>query len=142
MALESQKNIVLLGATGSIGQSTLRVIRAHPDRLRLLAVSARSKVDELAKVCQELSVPYAAITDSSVSDGVFPQRTELLQGESALLELASLEAADIVVVATVGAHALRPAMAAIQAGKDIALANGAALGGSLVITRQKSVYSH
>lgn len=139
MGLESQKNIVLLGATGSIGRSTLRVIRAHPDRLRLLAVSARSKADELAKICQEFSVPYAAIMHSSVSDSVFPQRTELLQGESALLELASLEVADIVVVATVGAHALRPAMAAIQAGKDIALANKEllVLGGSLVMKAAK-----
>lgn len=139
MAKELQKNIVLLGATGSIGQSTLRVLRAHPDRLRLLAVSARSNDAELAKICQEFSVPYAALTESSAADCAFPESTELLQGESSLLQLASLESADIVVVATVGSHALRPAMAAIQAGKDIALANKEllVLGGSLVIEAAK-----
>ncbi|MGC6455050.1 MAG: 1-deoxy-D-xylulose-5-phosphate reductoisomerase [Coraliomargaritaceae bacterium] len=139
MAEEQQKNIVLLGATGSIGQSTLRVLRAHPDRLRLIAVSARSNGNELAKICDEFSVPYAALTESPVTSVEFPKDTQLLQGESSLLELATLEAADIVVVATVGAHALRPTMAAIEAGKDIALANKEllVLGGSLVMDAAK-----
>lgn len=139
MVKEQQKNIVLLGATGSIGQNTLRVIRAHPERLRLIAVSARTSGEELAKICDEFSVPYAVLTEPTREGFEFPEKTQLMQGEAALLELAALEAADIVVVATVGAHALRPAMAAIDAGTDIALANKEllVLGGSLVMNAAK-----
>lgn len=135
MSQHAKKNIVLLGATGSIGQSTLRVLRAHPERLRLLAVSAHSSHPALAGICSEFSVPYAAISNPHAGGTEFPAETKLLQGESALSELATLEAADIVLVATVGARALRPAMAAIEAGKDVALANKEllVLGGSLVI---------
>ena len=60
--MESCKNIVLLGATGSIGQNALRVIRKHSDRLRLIAVSAHSNHHQLADICQEFSVATAALS--------------------------------------------------------------------------------
>lgn len=133
--MESCKNIVLLGATGSIGQNALRVIRKHSDRLRLIAVSAHSNHHQLADICQEFSVATAALSKPIDGPTDFPEITTVKQGEEALLELASMEEADIVLIATVGASALRSAMAAIEAGKDIALANKEllVLGGSLVI---------
>lgn len=132
------KRIVLLGATGSIGSSTLRVIRRHPDRLKLVGVAAQRNGPALADICREFEVPHAALTDASAyteAKSAFPAGTSLRSGASALEELAILPEADIVVVAVVGACGLRPTLAAIQSGKDIALANKEllVLGGAHVV---------
>jgi len=133
-----KKKVVLLGATGSIGGNTLRVLREHPDRLELVGVAARTKAKELAAICHEFSVPHAVLSDEEASSrgrSAFPAGTSVHGGLSALDDLAILPEADIVLVAVVGACGLAPALAAIEAGKDIALANKEllVLGGAHVV---------
>lgn len=142
--MTTPKKVVLLGATGSIGGSTLRVLRAHPDRLQLVGVAAQSRHNELAAICREFDVPHAVLQDEKAylraqQAGHFPARTQLSSGTEALAELATLAEADIVLVAVVGVAGLRPTLAAIEAGKDIALANKEllVLGGAHVIEAAK-----
>lgn len=136
----SRKKVVLLGATGSIGGSTLRVLRAHPDRLQLVGVAANGNHTELAGICREFDVRHAVLSSEPAYRAArqaddFPRGTELGCGSAALEALATLPEADIVLVAVVGAAGLRPTLAAIEAGKDIALANKEllVLGGAHVI---------
>ena len=142
--MTTPKKVVLLGATGSIGGSTLRVLRAHPDRLQLVGVAAQSRHNELAAICREFDVPHAVLQDEKAylraqQAGQFPATTQLSSGNEALAELATLTEADIVLVAVVGVAGLRPTLAAIEAGKDIALANKEllVLGGAHVIEAAK-----
>ena len=142
--MTTPKKVVLLGATGSIGGSTLRVLRAHPDRLQLVGVAAQSRHNELAAICREFDVPHAVLQDEKAylraqQAGQFPATTQLSSGNEALAELATLAEADIVLVAVVGVAGLRPTLAAIEAGKDIALANKEllVLGGAHVIEAAK-----
>ncbi|CAI8327656.1 MAG: 1-deoxy-D-xylulose 5-phosphate reductoisomerase [Opitutia bacterium UBA7350] len=139
-----RKKIVLLGATGSIGSNTLQVLRAHPDQLELIGVSAQSNDRKLAEICSEFKVPYAVLTDEKAyekaqAEKVFDSSTRLAGGNDALSELAGLPEADLVLVAVVGACGLQPTLAAIEAGKDIALANKEALvlGGAFVMERAR-----
>mgnify|MGYP006078172621 FL=1 len=142
--MTTPKKVVLLGATGSIGGSTLRVLRAHPDRLQLVGVAAQSRHNELAAICREFDVPHAVLQDENAyllaqQAGHFPATTQLSSGTEALAELATLTEADIILVAVVGVAGLRPTLAAIEAGKDIALANKEllVLGGAHVIEAAK-----
>ncbi|NCG08653.1 MAG: 1-deoxy-D-xylulose-5-phosphate reductoisomerase [Verrucomicrobia bacterium] len=141
----TRKKIVLLGATGSIGSNTLRVLREHPDRLTLAGVSARSNYRALAEICTEFKVPHAVLTDPQAyqkaqAEKVFDGNTQLACGAEALSGLAGLPEADTVLIAVVGACGLQPTLAAIEAGKDIALANKEALvlGGAFVIERARA----
>ncbi len=129
-----------MGATGSIGGSTLRALRKHPDRLQLVGVAARSSGGELAAIVREFNVPHACLSDPRAADdarkhGWFPGNCTLHSGEEGLVEIAAAPPADVVLVAVVGTAALRPTLAAIQAGRDIALASKEilVLGGSFVI---------
>lgn len=136
------KNVVILGATGSIGSSALRVLREHKAQFNLLGVAARSNHQELARICAEFDVKHAALGDASVyaeAKPSFSRELSLGCGESGLTEIATLPEADIVLVAVVGACGLRPTLAAINAGKDIALANKEllVLGGSHVVDAAK-----
>jgi 1-deoxy-D-xylulose-5-phosphate reductoisomerase len=135
------KKFVLLGATGSIGENTLRVLRKHPDKLELVGISARQQAAKLAEIAQEFSVPFACLEKPPPSDISFPKGTELLQGQEGIESLAALSEADIIVVAVVGAAGLLPTLAAVKAGKTIVLANKEALvvGGELV-TKEAARY--
>lgn len=120
------KNVVLLGSTGSIGTSTLKVAEDLPDRIRLVGLAAGNNADLLAE--QTLRHRPAAI---SVNDplkarelqDLLGTRTEVFYGPEGLLRLAALPGADIVLIAIVGTAGLQPALAAIRAGKDIAVAS-------------------
>ncbi len=119
---------MLLGATGSIGESALRVIAAHPDRLELAAVAARSDWRKLASIAHRFGVRNAGLFDeesfrAASESGAFPTGTRLVCGEAGLAELASLPGADAVLLAVVGTAGLAPAMAALASGKDLALAS-------------------
>ena len=144
MMERTRKQIVLLGATGSIGKNTLRVLREHADQLELVGVSARTHYRALAEICAEFNVPHAVLTDSHAYEKAKAEKlfdgVTLSGGEAALSELASLPAADTVLVAVVGACGLQPTLAAIEAGKDIALANKEALvlGGAFVMERARA----
>jgi 1-deoxy-D-xylulose-5-phosphate reductoisomerase len=123
-----KRRIVLLGATGSIGESTLRVIRAHPDKLQLVGVAAHGNAEKLFQICREFGVPHAALADESVAlravaAGQVPSGTTLHGGDACLETLAALPEADTVLVAVVGTAGLRPALAAIAARKTLALAS-------------------
>jgi len=138
--MPARKKIVILGATGSIGGNALRVIRAHADRLELVGVAANGSHQELAEICREFHVRHAVLADESAyreaqQANDFPANTRVECGVEALQALATLPDADIVLIAVVGAAGLRPALAAIEAGKDIALANKEllVLGGAHVI---------
>jgi len=144
MVRPPKKKLILLGATGSIGGSTLRVLREHADRIELVGVAANSRHQALAEICQEFNVPHAVLSDPDAFQAAeqakqFPTETQLTCGENALLALCALPEADIVLIAVVGACGLKPALTAIEAGKDIALANKEllVLGGAFVIEAAK-----
>lgn len=123
-----RKRVVLLGATGSIGRSALRVIATHKDRLKLVGVASNSNWRRLAEIAREFSVQDAAIQDPAAFaeaklSGSFPMGTRLHQGPKGLTEIAALPEADIVLVAVSGTGGLEPALAAIAAGKSLALAS-------------------
>ncbi|HVZ65466.1 MAG TPA: 1-deoxy-D-xylulose-5-phosphate reductoisomerase [Lacunisphaera sp.] len=123
-----KKRVVLLGATGSIGENTLRVIAAHPDRLELLAIASHGRHEQLAAIARRFGVRHVGLWDPAAlqaarsGDG-FPAGTNFHGGPGGLTELATLPEADVVLVAVVGTAALRPVLAAIEAGKAIALAS-------------------
>jgi len=120
--------VVLLGATGSIGESALRVIAAHPDKLELIGIASRSNASRLAAIASSHRVRHVAIADEAAAklaaeEGSVPRDTILHAGERGLIELATLPEADVVLVAVVGTAGLAPALAALAAGKDLALAS-------------------
>jgi 1-deoxy-D-xylulose-5-phosphate reductoisomerase len=124
----ARRRIVLLGATGSIGTSALRVIAAHPERLELAGIAARSDWRRLAEIARDFGVRDVAIAEPAAfaaaqASGAFPPGTRLRAGIPGLVELAILPAADLVLVAVIGTAGLEPALAAIAAGKQLALAS-------------------
>ncbi|MEM9160611.1 MAG: 1-deoxy-D-xylulose-5-phosphate reductoisomerase [Verrucomicrobiota bacterium] len=126
--MPSPKKIVLLGATGSIGDSTLKVIRQHPDKLQLVGIAANRNQQQLAAICQEFNVAHIGLFDASACDDArhsndFPSNTTFYSGITGLCELAALSEADATLVAVVGTDGLRPALAAIEAGKELAIAS-------------------
>jgi 1-deoxy-D-xylulose-5-phosphate reductoisomerase len=127
-ASPARRRVVLLGATGSIGGNALRVIASHPGRLELAGIAARSDWRRLAAIAHEHRVADVAIYDAQAfaearASGAFPAGTRLLPGPEGLAELAALPSADLVLLAVVGTAGLEPALAAIAAGKDLALAS-------------------
>ena len=137
--MSSPKKLVLLGATGSIGDSTLRVLRKHPDKIKLVGVSANKQADKLIKIAKEFDVPHACLTHAPEQNISFPRSTQLNTGSKSLEELAALDEADIVVVAVVGAVGLLPTLSALKAGKDVVLANKESLvmGGNIITDAAK-----
>lgn len=124
----SRKRVVLLGATGSIGENTLRVIAAHPDKLELVGIAARQDWEKLAGIAKLHRVPHVGLFNESAcaaakTSGRFAPGTAFHAGMAGLVELAQLTEADIVLVAVVGTTALEPTLAAINARKTIALAS-------------------
>ena len=125
----SIKNIALLGATGSIGLSTLDVIARHPDKYRAAALSAHSKVDDLLNLCAKFKPDFAAIADPigypALRDGLktLGLATQAMAGPEALNEIAAAAEFDTVVAAIVGAAGMHSTLAAAKAGKRLLLAN-------------------
>jgi len=123
------QTITLLGATGSIGVSTLDVIARHPNKYRVFALTAHSQVDKLAAQCQQFNPQYAVVGDSQSASRLQSllkssgSKTQVLWGRDSLCAVASDTAVDTVMAAIVGAAGLVPTLAAVQAGKKILLAN-------------------
>jgi 1-deoxy-D-xylulose-5-phosphate reductoisomerase len=120
------KNIVLLGSTGSIGTSTIKVVDDLPDRLRVIGLAAGSNAEMLLNQTLKYRPEAIAITDpakASKLQEALGTGTEVFSGTEGLVKLATLPGADIVVIAIVGIAGLQPALAAIRAGKDIAVAS-------------------
>lgn len=122
------KKISILGSTGSIGTSTLKVIETNPDRYRVTALTAGNNIDLLQEQVEKYS-PIAVAVSQETQAEILRNRlskdtkTEILWGEDGVIKIASMEEADIVVSAISGAAGLLPTYEAIRAGKDIALAN-------------------
>jgi 1-deoxy-D-xylulose-5-phosphate reductoisomerase len=116
------KRIVILGSTGSVGTQTLEIVRQFPDRLRVVGLSGRRQV-ALAAQCREFHAQYVAIGKRTEATPEFSAPVSVLDGPTQLEELAALAEADIVVVATVGRAGLLATLAALKAGKTVALAN-------------------
>jgi 1-deoxy-D-xylulose-5-phosphate reductoisomerase len=127
-ALLPRRRVVLLGATGSIGENTLRVIAAHRDRLELVGIAAHGRHERLAEIAQQFGVRQVGLFDAdahaaAMRSGGFPVGTQLHRGPEGLRELATLPEADTVLVAVVGTAGLQPTLDAIAARKTIALAS-------------------
>jgi 1-deoxy-D-xylulose-5-phosphate reductoisomerase len=125
------QRITILGATGSIGVSTLDVLARHPDRYRVFALSAHSRVEELAAQCRTHR-PQRAVVGSAAAARELARLLEGLpieisHGEAALCEIAASADTDTVMAAIVGAAGLAPTLAAARAGKKVLLANKEAL---------------
>jgi 1-deoxy-D-xylulose-5-phosphate reductoisomerase len=124
-------NLAVLGATGSIGASTLDVAARHPDRYRVFALSAHGSVDALLELCRKHKPRYAVLSGTAESrdlrDRFSEQKTELLFGAGALEQVAGHPDCDAVMAAIVGAAGLASTLAAARAGKRVLLANKEAL---------------
>lgn len=135
------QGVCILGATGSIGASTLDVLARHPDRFRVVALTAHSKVEQLVELCRRYRPELAAIGDAEQTPALADAlrrsglRTVAVGGADGLIEAARLETADCVVAAIVGAAGLKATFAAARAGKRILLANKEAIvcAGALLI---------
>ncbi|KAE8544080.1 1-deoxy-D-xylulose-5-phosphate reductoisomerase [Marinobacter nauticus] len=128
----TKRSITVLGATGSIGLSTLDVIRRHPDRFSVYALAAGTRADELATLCREFRPAVAVMADAEAAERLkalladMPE-TRVLAGEAGLCEVAASAESDTVMAAIVGAAGLAPTLAAVRAGKRVLLANKEAL---------------
>jgi len=120
------KRVVLLGSTGSIGTSTLKVVEDQPDLLQLVGLAAGGNAELLVEQCRRHRPRLASLNDPSkvaATQSALDGSTRVLSGSAALIELATMPEADIVLIAIVGTAGLEPALAAIRAGKDIAVAS-------------------
>ncbi|MDV7105038.1 1-deoxy-D-xylulose-5-phosphate reductoisomerase [Vibrio sp. TH_r3] len=127
------QNMTILGATGSIGSSTLKVISENPDKFSVVALTAGTNVEAMKALCVKWRPKYAVMSDQQAASKLHCELkslqipTEVLAGEAGLCFVASLDEVDCVMAAIVGAAGLRPTMSAVQAGKRILLANKEAL---------------
>ena len=133
------QRVCILGATGSVGTSTLDVISRHPDRFEVFALTAHSRVDDLFRQCVQWRPRFAALPGTAQAAELRARlkthgvATEVLAGAQALCDLAAHPEVDSVMAAIVGAAGLGPCLAAARAGKRLLLANKEALvvGGAL-----------
>ncbi len=141
----TRQRVCILGATGSVGTSTLDVIGRHPERFEVFALTAHSRVEELFQQCLKWKPHFAALPDAAQARDLRSRlqaqgvATEVLAGPAALCELAAHPEVDSVMAAIVGAAGLPPCLAAAHAGKRLLLANKEALvvGGGLFMQAVK-----
>ena len=137
-----RRRLVLLGSTGSIGRSTLEVVE-HLEDVQVVGLSARRNVDVLAAQAARFHPQAVAVEDPGQArrlQGLLPAGIEVLAGRDGVAALAAHPGADLVLVAVVGIAGLLPTLAALRAGKDVALATKEALvaGGSLVTAQARA----
>ena len=127
------KHVTILGSTGSIGVNTLDVIRAHPDRFKVVALTAGKQIDRLAQQCAEFKPAIAVVADADgaahLKQILLDQKinTQVLYGPQSLVSAVTDSGCDTVMAAIVGAAGLVPTLAAAKAGKRVLLANKEAL---------------
>ena len=120
------KRVVILGATGSIGHSALKVAQDIPERMEIVGLAANSNAEKLAAAANQTRAPFVCLVDETKIDMLrhaLEYKPRIFSGEIGLREIACLTDADMVLVAIVGTGGLRPALAAIEAGKDLAVAS-------------------
>ncbi|EMJ48287.1 1-deoxy-D-xylulose-5-phosphate reductoisomerase [Leptospira santarosai] len=119
-------SVCLLGASGSVGESTLRVLRAYPEEFRLHSCSVHSNLNKALAIQKEFSPDFICVSDGGVDRSVLGNKigkTQILYGESALSEIVKEPEVQIVITAIVGSVGLRPTIAAITSGKRLGIAN-------------------
>lgn len=125
--LTKPKNIAVIGATGSIGTQTLEIIGSHPEKYKATVIAAGSRVEDLIELARRHRPALAVIADerkyTTLREALHPLGIETASGAQALCDAVCRADVDMVVTATVGYSGLAPTIAAIRAGKDIALAN-------------------
>lgn len=136
------KNLVVLGSTGSIGTQTLDVVRANPDRFHISVLVANRSDELLEKQIKEFQPELAVLSDEAAAKRLkerFAGKTRIEGGRQAVIDAAVYPEADIIVTSLMGFAGLEPTMAALEAGKDIALANKETLvvAGELVMAKAK-----
>ena len=118
------KNITLLGATGSIGNSTLSIIDQHPDKFNIFALSANTNWQDMVKLCAKYQPKYAVMADTNSAENLqnaIDIDTVVLSGADALDQIAADENTDYVMAAIVGSAGMSSALSAAKAGKRIIL---------------------
>jgi 1-deoxy-D-xylulose-5-phosphate reductoisomerase len=135
---ENRKKIVILGSTGSIGENAIKVVQHLRDEFYVTGIAAATNSARLAEQAELLGCEYVAIADSSKAgelSKLAPTPCKVLAGEEGIIELVTNPEVDLVLCAIVGSPSLRPVLAAVQAGKNVALASKEALvmGGSLIM---------
>ncbi len=121
-----RKRVVILGATGSIGESALKVARDIPERMEIVGLAAKTNAQKFAAAANEVRPESVCLVDETQIDVLrkaLDYKPRIFSGEAGLLEIACLTNVDMVLVAIVGTGGLRPALAAIEAGKDLAVAS-------------------
>jgi|TARA_B110000263_G_scaffold247766_1_gene261286 1-deoxy-D-xylulose-5-phosphate reductoisomerase len=136
------KNVAILGATGSIGISTLDVMSRHPEKYNVFALSANNSWEKMEKLCVKHLPKFAVMTNEEAAESlrkVAPDGVTVLQGEAALNDIASHQNTDFVMAAIVGSAGLSSTFAAAISGKRVMLANkeSLVLGGNLLINAAK-----
>ncbi len=135
--MNNKKNIILLGATGSIGESSLRLLRKNKEKFNLVGVSAHNNVELLSKIVNEFDVPNVVLSDPKNAKSYYG-KNELYVGHSSLIELAKIKC-DVVISGLIGISGLYPAFAAISAGNNLAIANKETLVSAGKIFMKKSL---
>ena len=121
-----RKRVVILGATGSIGESALKVARDIPERMEIVGLAANSNAEKLAAAANETRAQSVCLVDETKIDALqraLAYKPRIFAGQKGLREIACQTNAEMVLVAIVGTGGLRPALAAIEAGKDLAVAS-------------------
>ncbi|MCG5265598.1 1-deoxy-D-xylulose-5-phosphate reductoisomerase [Acinetobacter pittii] len=127
------QSVCILGVTGSIGQSTLKILNQHPDKYSVFAISAHSRISELVDICKQFQPKVVVVPKQKIDElaALFVenelQNIEILTDQEGLVSIASHPDVDVVMAAIVGAAGLLPTLAAVKAGKRILLANKEAL---------------
>ena len=119
--MNKKKNIILLGATGSIGESSLRLLRKNKEKFNLIGVSAHNNAELLSKIVNEFDVPNVVLSDPK-NTKLYYGKNDLNVGQSSLIELAKIKC-DIVISGIIGMSGLYPAFSAISVGNNLAIAN-------------------
>lgn len=134
MSDEDIKNLVILGSTGSIGDSTLDIIARHPDKFNVFAISGHTNVNKLVEIANKFKPKYIVASDQSsyvelkslINNSNNP-KINILSGKEELVNICQLPEVDMVVAGIVGSAGMEPVLAAVKAGKDLLLANKEAL---------------
>ena len=142
-----RKRVVILGATGSIGDSALKVARDIPERVEIVGLAANSNAEKLAAAANEVRPESVCLVDTTRIDilrKALEYQPRIFAGEEGLREIACLTNAEMVLVAIVGTGGLRPALAAIEAGKDLAVASKEILvmAGEIVMREARENHVH
>ena len=123
---KSTKKVVILGSTGSIGVSALKVANDLSERIEIVGLGAYNSADKLLSQLNQTGARAACLSDEDAAKSIsadVPSGVDMFSGDEGLVELATLEEADIVLIAIVGIAGLKPALAALEAGKDLAVAS-------------------